>query len=218
MGDQTSSFVPSGVDAGTWMGFEQRIRSRRFAALVDQFEHAVLNEDRDLAEAALDEARELRPDAPEIRAAADRLAVLQATPVTIPEAHAWSRVIGAVSLLLIGVSLLVGLDWMRMSPPAPAAPPAVSARSLDTLNIPEVVVVHPEPLPEARSEPLPQAVPEPLRRPSPAALASSAPVASPVTSPAASHSPTRWNKVLKLFGVEVITGTPTAGVRVRRAI
>jgi len=222
MGDQTSSFVPSGVDAGTWMGFEQRIRSRRFAALVDQFEHAVLNEDRDAAEAALDEARELRPDAPEIQAAADRLAMLHARPESIPEAHAWSRVIGAVALLLIGVSLLVGLDWMRMSPPAPTAPGAVSARSLDSLNIPEVVVVRPEPPPEARSEPLPQAVPEPLAQPRPqplpATLASSAPVAPPAAAPAASHSPNRWNKVLKLFGVEVIRGTPTAGVRVRRAI
>jgi hypothetical protein len=218
MGDQTSSFVPSGVDAGTWMGFEQRIRSRRFAALVDQFEHALLNEDREAAEAALEEARELRPDAPEIQAAADRLAVLHASPESITEAHAWSRVIGAVALLLIGVSLLVGLDWMRMSPPAPGVPATTAARSLDGLNIPEVVVVRPEPPPEARSEALPQAVPERLPQPLPAALASSAPVVPPAAPPAASHSPNRWNKVLKLFGVEVIRGTPTAGVRVRRAI
>src|SRR5688572_23990153 len=104
MAEQTSSFVPLGVDAGTWMGFEQRIRSRRFAALVEQFEQAVLVEDRDAAQAALDEAGELRPDAPEVRAAAARLAVLQSGPQPVAEAHAWSRVIGAVSLLLIGVS------------------------------------------------------------------------------------------------------------------
>ena len=189
-----SSFVPSGVDAGTWMGFEQRIRSRRFAALVDQFEQAMRDDDRDAAQAALDEASELRPDAPEVRAAAERLAVLQTRPEVIPEAHALSRVIGAVALLLIGVSLLVGLDWMRMAPPVPVAPPSASTPSLGRLNIPELVVVRPEP--------------------PPAALVS-VPAATPAAAP---HSPTGWNKVLRLFGVEVIKGTPTNGVRVRRAI
>ena len=198
MAEQTSSFVPLGVDAGTWMGFEQRIRSRRFAALVEQFEQAVMVEDRDAAQAALDEAGELRPDAPEVRAAAARLAVLQSGPQPVAEAHAWSRVIGAVSLLLIGVSLLVGLDWMRMTPPPPVAPPAVSTPVLGNLNIPESVVVRPEP--------------------SPAALAS-APVTVPdAAEPEASQTPTRLNRVLRLFGVEVITDTPTTGVRVRRAI
>lgn len=192
MAEQSSPFVPSGVDAGTWMGFEQRIRSRRFAALVDQFEQAVSENDRESAKAALDEARELRPDAPELRAAAARLAVLQARPEPGSEAHA-SRIIGAVALLLIGVSLLVGLDWMRTTPPVPVAPPAVSSSSLGHLNIPELVVVRPEPPPPAAEN-----VSVPPR--------------------AASPQPTRWNKVLKLFGVEVIRGTPTNGLRVRRAI
>ena len=198
MDEQTSSFVPLGVDAGTWMGFEQRIRSRRFAALVEQFEQAVLVEDRDAAQAALDEAAELRPDAPEVRAAAARLAVLQSGPQPVAEAHAWSRVIGAVSLLLIGVSLLVGLDWMRMTPPAPVAPPAVSTPALGELNIPELVVVRPEP--------------------SPAALVSAPVTAREAAEPAPSQTPTRLNRVLRLFGVEVIKDTPTTGVRVRRAI
>jgi hypothetical protein len=165
------------------------------AALVEQFKQAVLIEDRDAAQAALDEAGELRPDAPEVRAAAARLAVLQSGAQPVAEAHAWSRVIGAVSLLLIGVSLLVGLDWMRMTPSPPVAPPAVSTPALGDLNIPELV--RPEP--------------------PPAALAS-APVTVPTDEPAASQTPTRLNRVLRLFGVEVITDTPTTGVRVRRAI
>jgi hypothetical protein len=194
MAEQMSPFVPSGVDAGTWMGFEDRIRNRRFAALIDQFDQAVSDDDRDAAQAALDEARELRPGAPEVLAAAERLALLHALPAPIPEAHAWSRVIGAVALLLIGVSLLVGLDWMRMPPPVPVAPPSAATPALGNLNIPELVVVRPAP---------------------PAAALVSAPVAPPATTP---HSPTGWTRVLRLFGVEVIRDTPTNGVRVRRAI
>ena len=107
-------FIPSGVDAQSWLGFEHRIQARRFAALLDTIAAALREGDLVGARLALEEARELRPDAPELDTAEDQLAML---PVLVPVAQQRSRVgtraLGAVALLSCGVALLLGLDAMR---------------------------------------------------------------------------------------------------------
>jgi hypothetical protein len=107
-------FVPSGVDAQAWLGFEHRIQERRFTALLDTLAAALRAGDAAGARLALEEARELRPDAPELEAAADQLSVLPLLiPATSERNRARMRTLGAVSLLACGVALLVGLDAVR---------------------------------------------------------------------------------------------------------
>ncbi len=108
-------FVPSGVDAQSWLGFEQRIQERRFRALLDGVQDAIDRGDADAASQALIEARELRPDASELRQLDERIARLPA-PIVVPAApvrYYNSRGLRAVTLLLVGMSLLIGIDWWR---------------------------------------------------------------------------------------------------------
>ena len=116
-------FVPSGIDAQSWMGFEARIQERRYRALTETITTAIANGDGLAARVALEEARELRPDAAELDALSTRVALL---PVSVAAAEMsaslWSRAFGGVALLLVGVAFLVGIDWLR-----PAAQRAVQA-------------------------------------------------------------------------------------------
>jgi len=128
-------FVPSGVDAQSWLGFEQRIQDRRFRALLDTMDTAIAQGDPVGARIALEEARELRPDAPELAEIEERLIDL---PVARAQSGAfvWSRPLGAVLLLLVGVGLFVGLEWLRQPPTQPVLPavaaPAPAAAPLAT--------------------------------------------------------------------------------------
>jgi hypothetical protein len=131
-------YVPSGVNAQSWLGFEQRIQERRFRALLDTINQAIAASDAIAARVALEEARELRPNAPELGDIEGRLAAI---PILTAPATTFlrSRVVGAVMLLLIGITLLMGIDWIRSapavqetaplaaSPEAPVATPAVTA-------------------------------------------------------------------------------------------
>src|SRR5262245_7832227 len=101
-------FVPSGVNAQSWLGFEQRIQQRRFQALLDTMHHAIDAGDAIQARIALEEARELRPEAPELAQIEERLAAIPI--VTAPSTAGGfirSRVVGAVMLLLVGVTLMM---------------------------------------------------------------------------------------------------------------
>jgi hypothetical protein len=187
MAEHINPFVPLGVDAGTWMGFEQRIRNRRFTALIEQFTQAVADGDRDAARAALDEARELRPDSPEVIAAAERLEALESEPVPAATGYIWSRIFGAVALLLIGVSMMIGLDWMRMPQPVPVAPPVAAASELGPLNLPLTDVVAAQSAPAQTASPASARTVPAIDRPA-------------VDAP---PSQTRWGKVLRVLGVEV---------------
>ena len=122
-------FVPSGVDAQSWLGFEQRIQERRFRALLDTMDAAIAEGDPDSARAALREARELRPDAPELAEMEERLFDLPAVGDR-NTAFLGSRAIGAVLLLVVGVALFVGLEWLRQPATLPLAAPAVAAPGL----------------------------------------------------------------------------------------
>lgn len=136
-------FVPHGVNAASWRGFEQRITDRRVRALLDTANSAIVAGDSITARAALEEARDLRPDAPEL---ADLEARLTAVPVLPPPAtvsgpRIWMRAAGAAAMFLVGVSLLIGVEWLRpidtITPAstvmvgAPAAAPARELRSVD---------------------------------------------------------------------------------------
>jgi hypothetical protein len=123
--------VPEGVDAQSWLGFEHRVGQRRFAALVTAADKALADGDLTTVQAALDEARELCPDAPELLRLESAIA-MTATPNT----GLWPRAAGAVALLVVGVSMVMGLEVMqratdercalrkpRLKPPSPTFSP-----------------------------------------------------------------------------------------------
>ncbi len=119
-------FVPSGVDAQSWLGFEHRIQERRYRGLLEAIAAASARGDGIAARIALEEARELRPDAPELDEVAGRVALLPAgIPTVSASGHIWSRTVGAVALLVVGVALLTALDVARSN--GPAAPEPVVA-------------------------------------------------------------------------------------------
>jgi hypothetical protein len=101
--------VPEGVDPQSWLGFEDRIGRRRFAALSVRIHEAVAAGDVAAARVALDEARELRPDAPELL---DLETLVLATSGVVAQGFV-QRAAGAVALLVLGVSMVVGIEWMR---------------------------------------------------------------------------------------------------------
>ena len=108
-------FVPMGVNAASWTDFEQRVQHRRFRALIEAGERAVASGDLTAARNALDEARELQPESLEV----SRLSIHLATMPMVAAENAKreglfrSRTFRAASLLLLGVSLVMGLDWVR---------------------------------------------------------------------------------------------------------
>jgi hypothetical protein len=137
-------YVPSGVNAQSWLGFEQRIQERRFRALLEAMHQAIAAGNPVDARIALEEARELRPDAPELTAMEERVAAI---PILMPSpavAVMRSRTVGAVMLLLIGVTLLMGIEWLRSSD-APVMDTVPVALSPD-LQVATPVTTVPEPV------------------------------------------------------------------------
>ena len=122
-GNQGSSkrFVPSGVDAQSWIGFEHRIQERRFKALVETINTAVAQRDGVAARVALEEARELRPGTKELEALAARVALLPTdAPATGSSRYLWYRGASAVAMFSVGVGLVVGIEEFRSgTTPAP---------------------------------------------------------------------------------------------------
>lgn len=179
------SFVPHGVNAASWHGFEQRITERRFRALLDTINASIVAGDAIAAREALEEARELRPDAPELPDVGARVSAVPVAPPVVevvPASRIWVRAMGAAALFLVGVSLLLGLEWMGPGEPAATVPMAA----------PEVPVVAPAPEPppavtpdlgpvpvamndEEESVPAIVTPPEPLLRPNPTTDTTSAP-------------------------------------------
>jgi tetratricopeptide (TPR) repeat protein len=170
-------FVPHGVNAASWRGFEQRITERRFKAMLETVNTSIVAGDASAARAALEEARELRPDAEvlgdfEARVAA--VPVAFAAPTAKPAARIWVRAMGAAALFLIGVSLLLGLEWMRpgestttivpapvVAPELPAVAPVPGARPAPAPDLGPVPVA----LNDEESVPAIITPPEPFMRP-----------------------------------------------------
>jgi hypothetical protein len=225
----TDRFVPSGVDARTWLGFEERIRERRFRALLESIEVATEIGDRTAALAAVEE-RQLRPESRDLSSAAARAMALPADAAAVAApGYVWSRLFSAVALLLVGVSMLLGIDWLQMSsaPPQPSPlvslppPPSVPLPPLGALNIPAIEVVVAEGV-TSNTRP---ATPPKARR---AAAVSEPVVAAAVpSSTPASTRPIGWGKVFKptarfltntlprFLGVKVLpdSGEPVDGER-----
>jgi tetratricopeptide (TPR) repeat protein len=149
----SSSYVPHGVNAASWRGFEQRISERRFRALLETVNTSIVAGDAAAARAALDEARELRPDAPELPAFEARVAAVPVTPISAESpssARIWMRAMSAAALFLIGVSLFIGLELMRpasqsvTTAPVATTPPPPMATPGETpgpANVPETAPV-----------------------------------------------------------------------------
>lgn len=140
-------FVPTGVDAASWTDFEQRIQQRRFRALIETGDRAVASGDLAAARNALEEARELQPESLEVSRLSIRLAAMPVVTAENAKREGLfrSRTFRAASLLLLGVSLLMGLDWVRADqsgrPSSKAAAP-----DADGLNVEELAAANEAPV------------------------------------------------------------------------
>ena len=143
-----------GVDAQSWLGFEQRIQARRFDALVASTRQAIAAGNAVLAQHAIEEARELRPNAPELADLQAELRVLAPPPAG---ALLWRRAAGALMLLIVGVSMFIALDQTRVMPstlPMITPPPPQLLGAVPTLRtIPPVAMPIPGETPDLRVEP-----------------------------------------------------------------
>lgn len=170
------SFVPHGVNAASWRGFEQRITERRFRALLERINTSIVAGNAATARAALEEARELRPGAAELSGFEARVAAMPIAPPvpeTVAGTRVWKRAASAAALFLVGVSLLLGLEWLRpreagmpataaaLVPAAPTAMPAAEPQRVDTSEPAPVPVA----LGDEESVPAVLSPPEPLLRP-----------------------------------------------------
>lgn len=111
-------FVPKGVDPNSWMSFEGRIEERRFQSLLRSAHEAMARGDVLAARLAVEEARELRPDSPEVAAVGEAIATLPVA-ARAPDSGSFvqSRTFRAAGTLVFGVTLMLALDWLRSDPP-----------------------------------------------------------------------------------------------------
>jgi hypothetical protein len=168
-----------------WAAFEARMRNRRFARCIERaatgLESGAMEEVRD----ALDEARILCPDAPEIAEFESRFAalpspsaVLLASNMSVQEPPAgWLRVVGAMCVLVLLFGLFgFGLAQLYFNVPmalltdavsqmapastAPSASPAPQPSAQDpAATAPRQQAEH-QPQPEAQPEPQPETQPK----------------------------------------------------------
>ena len=151
--------VPPGVDEGTWIGFEQRIEERRFPASIDRGREALRTDDAEVARTSLPEARELRPDAPDVAATAEQIvARTLVVPHAVDARGSGSRALAAVAVLAFGVALLVGLDTIRTDHRVPAG--RLATEPVSPSEPPQRID-----LPVVRTMEKPAAVPQPVPRP-----------------------------------------------------
>lgn len=111
----------SEIDETSWRDFEERVRGRRVRALLAQAYQALETGDVILAQRAWYEARELAPKSPAVaQLAADIARQVPRSPAQIAR-----RAAGAVALVALGISLLLGTESMRqLLPLDPRAVPA----------------------------------------------------------------------------------------------
>jgi hypothetical protein len=187
------------VNAASWRGFEQRISERRFRALLETVNTSIVAGDAMAARVALEEARELRPDAPELATFDARVA---AVPVTAPVADApasrrvWMRAMGAAALFLVGVSMFIGLELMRppqgLIPLAVSAPAPPAAQPQESLRLADTPDAEPAPLQiDEDDDSVPAIVtpPEPTLRPR-GTTGASGPIVLPAGEPIAQRETT----------------------------
>lgn len=103
-------WVPQGVAPTSWFGFEQRIQARRFSVLLEHLRVAIAARDVVRAREALEEARQLRPSAPELDELERQVASITGWMPAVGREMLWSRGARAVLILVLGVSMIAGLD------------------------------------------------------------------------------------------------------------
>jgi hypothetical protein len=135
--DSQRPLIPHpGVDARSWLGFEQRIKNKRFDALLTSANAAIAAGNAALAAHALEEAREIRSGAPELAALETAIRSLQ--PEVDPRVQ-WRRARGAIMLLAAGVLMVMALDVTRL---APGALRMIAPPPPDLLHAMPVVALH----------------------------------------------------------------------------
>lgn len=123
-----------GVDAQSWLGFEQRIQARRFEALVASARHALSHGNVVLAQHAVDEARDIQPRAGVLHELEAEIARLSKAADGRPY---WRRAGGAVVWLAAGVLLFMALDQTRILPhsvPQITPPPPQLLSAISTVR------------------------------------------------------------------------------------
>lgn len=149
------SHIPEGVDPHSWLGFEEQIRERRFRTLIQSARTSIESRDLLSAHSALEEARRLKPHAPEITQL-ERRFLAAAPPPPPPSPLSWSRAAGAAMILVIGIAMNLGVELLRpmrptslvptsSTPAAPSAPVVEPLRPTDAITVPaEVRPIHAE--------------------------------------------------------------------------
>ena len=142
-------FIPSGVNAASWLDFEQRIQDRRYRALIESAQRAIAAGDGIGARTAIEEARELRPESGEVAQLSSRAALLPLGPSPLHQQYVRSRTMRAASILLIGVTLLLGLDWFRAGTESgvdtvaaadiPSPPPIATASAIGSVTTADLI-------------------------------------------------------------------------------
>ena len=126
-GGGLDSYRPEIPSSAGWATFEARVRGRRFARCIERAHAAIDSGALDVAQEAVNEARALMPDAPEISELESRIAS-QPSPAPVPVAvelaqmeadPGWPRVIGAMAVLLLLFGLFgFGLAQLYLTRPA----------------------------------------------------------------------------------------------------
>ena len=126
-------FVPKGVDAQSWIGFEDRILERRFRVLLGTVRASIAAGDMAAARRAFDEAFELMPESPSLHALEPKIGRVVDPSIVSNAGLVRSRALSALMLLACGVSLVTAIDYVRtphrartVSPPARAELPGVA--------------------------------------------------------------------------------------------
>jgi hypothetical protein len=152
--DEPGRFVPKGVDAQSWLGFEQRIQDRRYTVLIETARASILAGDLSSAQAAIDEARELRPAAEELDSL--EFSLNSEPPIALPADPPFfgSRVFGAAAMLVVGITLVTTIDYVRGDGTARVV--SAPALRLPGLRVPLPPVGDiPHPITALRSQPSP---------------------------------------------------------------
>jgi hypothetical protein len=160
LGTSRSTPLHPGVDAQSWLGFEQKIQARRFDALLASAKDAIANGNAVLAQHAIDEAREIHPESREVHeleAGVRRLLPAQ------QGAAMWRRAAGGFMLLAAGVSMFVVVDEMRILPhalPVVAPPPPRLLRAVPVAGRFERAAMFAEAIEADEGESMPEGTPD----------------------------------------------------------
>jgi hypothetical protein len=137
-------YVPPGVNASIWLGFEGKIRERRFRALLANAERALEAGDPAGAAEAVDEASQLSPDSREVLELRNR--IRRHKPTARPALLRWMRPLNAALLLYVGIALLTLTDVVRNTKPREPEPATVVSAVRSPSPVSSAPLLPPSPL------------------------------------------------------------------------